>query len=386
MYEPFKIRKHLTQLRHSSMTPSKFSRSFLGTPRNKSTVLKSSLAPKSIFHHRLPSLNSSKNTSFVASKREKLRKPKPPSTETDSSTHCYGYCKSFGYYSTPGLIRSYNEDKVSIVQEVPKPSDQKGKWPKCSYFAVFDGHGGESCSEYLKNHLHNFIFASKYFPQNPREALLKGFEAAEEAFLNAAFEKSDNSGSCAIVVLIVENFCYIANTGDSRAIMSFENGKRVCGLTRDHKPDDERERQRIVDAGGKVYRTQLNPSLGLGEITGPSRIFPGRISVSRSFGDLQAKDYSVGGNPNVLIATPEISSFKILKCHDFIVMGSDGLYDKVSNEEIASTALHKLNKKGFEIHKLTVETADKLVKLALDSRSQDNVTCLVIVLPGFSSK
>ena len=34
----------------------------------------------------------------------------------------------------------------------------------------------------------------------------------------------DRSGSCAIIVLVVDNEVYIANVGDSRAIMSAEHG------------------------------------------------------------------------------------------------------------------------------------------------------------------
>jgi protein phosphatase 2C family protein 2/3 len=63
------------------------------------------------------------------------------------------------------------------------------------------------------------------------------------------------------------------------------------------------------------------------------RIYPGRLSVSRSFGDVEAKLERHGGNPNVLIATPEIKAFKIKREHDFIVMACDGIFDRLSNKE-----------------------------------------------------
>ena len=56
-------------------------------------------------------------------------------------------------------------------------------------------------------------------------------------------------------------------------------------------------------------------------LLGPHRIIPGRLSVSRSFGDIEAKTYRLGGLPNVLIATPEIFAFKIDDTIDFIVLG-----------------------------------------------------------------
>ena len=66
---------------------------------------------------------------------------------------------------------------------------------------------------------------------------------------------------------------------------------------------------------------------------GPMRVYPGRLSVSRSFGDIEAKLERFGGNSNVLIATPEIKAFKIKREHDFVVMGCDGIFDRLSNRE-----------------------------------------------------
>lgn len=63
----------------------------------------------------------------------------------------------------------------------------------------------------------------------------------------------DRSGSCAIVTLIIDEMCYVANVGDSRAILSGESGSRIFPLSRDHKPTDPHEQQRIFKAGGQVY-------------------------------------------------------------------------------------------------------------------------------------
>jgi protein phosphatase 2C family protein 2/3 len=62
-------------------------------------------------------------------------------------------------------------------------------------------------------------------------------------------------------------------------------------------------------------------------------VLPGRLSVSRTFGDIEAKIEKKGGNRNVVIAVPDIKSFRIQDDHDFIVIGSDGIYDKISNKE-----------------------------------------------------
>lgn len=63
------------------------------------------------------------------------------------------------------------------------------------------------------------------------------------------------------------------------------------------------------------------------------RVLPGRLSVSRTFGDAEAKIQKYGGNESVVIATAEIKSFKITSEHDFIVLGCDGIFDKLSNKD-----------------------------------------------------
>ena len=41
----------------------------------------------------------------------------------------------------------------------------------------------------------------------------------------------ERSGSCAIVVLIVGEMCYVGNVGDSRALMSQDGGDSVVPLS-----------------------------------------------------------------------------------------------------------------------------------------------------------
>lgn len=68
-----------------------------------------------------------------------------------------------------------------------------------------------------------------------------------------------------------------------------------------------------------------------GEICGPHWVIPGWLSVSWAIGDAHAKLKRLNGNPNVIISEPEIKHFKICASHDFIILGSDGLYDKLNN-------------------------------------------------------
>ena len=66
-------------------------------------------------------------------------------------------------------------------------------------------------------------------------------------------KKREKSGSCAIVLLTVDDILYVANVGDSRAILSAQGGTKIYSLSKDHKPNDASEKQRILEAGGEIY-------------------------------------------------------------------------------------------------------------------------------------
>lgn len=50
--------------------------------------------------------------------------------------------------------------------------------------------------------------------------------------------------------MIVGEIAYVANVGDSRAIMSVEGGEKIVLLSHDHKPEDEEETRRVESNGG----------------------------------------------------------------------------------------------------------------------------------------
>ena len=62
-------------------------------------------------------------------------------------------------------------------------------------------------------------------------------------------------------------------------------------------------------------------------VQGPCRVYPGRLSVSRTFGDIEAKSQYYGGNSKVVISEPEITVFKLSEDHEFLILGSDGIFD-----------------------------------------------------------
>ena len=125
------------------------------------------------------------------------------------------------------------------------------------------------------------------------QAIKGAFVKAENNFSSTVIESGnliDKSGSCAVSALIMDEWCFVINLGDSRALYSFDSGNKLFQITRDHKPNDPIEKERIEKAGGKIYKDEfvtingkrikadeknLPPGLVL-----PYRVLPGNLAVS----------------------------------------------------------------------------------------------------------
>ena len=312
---------------------------------------------------------------------------------TKTSVKRNGVVSAYAANTHQGIVRTYNEDRVSIILNIVKPPSRKNEiWPKWSFFGIYDGHGGSKCAEFLRDYLHQFVIRDPNFPKNPKEAIKNGFKQAEDKFLEIWHNEQeilDKSGSCAIVVLIVGTHWYVANVGDSRALLSCNNGSKIYTLSRDHKPSDEAEKKRIITNGGQIYhRTAITPTnkSSIPEVVvGPLRVLPGRLSVWRTFGDPEAKLAQFGGNPNVIIAAPEIKSFEITENHDFILLGWDGIFDKLSNQDAVKWVWNSVDDEmnQHQIHSQCALGVEYIIKNSLLKKTLDNVTSVIIGLEGF---
>ncbi|EGR27710.1 protein phosphatase 2c, putative [Ichthyophthirius multifiliis] len=326
----------------------------------------------------------------------------PNYNQTQYSIKQNGIISCYAANTNQGLIRNYNEDRITIILNMKKPSinTEIDNWPKCSFFGIYDGHGGFSCADFLKENLHNYVINDSNFPNNINQAIQNGFQQAEKNFLIKAYKNEivvDRSGSCAIVVFIVDDVCYVANVGDSRAIMSYNKGKQIYELSQDHKPLNQNEFKRIKENGGQIYQqfflSQFNKQYG------PYRVLPGRLSVTRAFGDVEAKLSKLGGNQNVIIAIPEIQQFKIDKNCDFIIIGSifqiqnkiklyykkgDGVYDKLNNQDIINCVWNSQQTDYLSFKDYTKIAIDNLFKFTLGKNSIDNISVILIGFNNFA--
>ena len=290
--------------------------------------------------------------------------------------------KGYAYNSSMGNIRDYNEDTITATKMILNNDENEYVY----FFGVYDGHGGKGCSFYLKDNLHKNI---KDFSSI---GIKLGIDETEENFkkeegLNENGEIKDSSGSCGVIAMIKGKKCIIANVGDSRLVI-FKNGK-ISFTTEDHKPDSEKEKKRIEAAGGKIYQTpSFFPLYQNGkQIEIPWRVLPGRLSVSRTFGDIEAKEEKFGGMKGVVVALPDITEIELNEEYNFIVIGCDGIFDVLTNEELLECIKIVLKEKKMteyinddDVHELCGDFAAMIIKSALAKDSFDNVSCIVIAI------
>mgnify|MGYP000899852545 CR=1 FL=1 len=87
--------------------------------------------------------------------------PKKVKTLSEKPTKSTGIVKAFGANTNNGIVRTYNEDKVSIILNIIKPATlDSEQWPKCSFFGVYDGHGGAACADFLRDNLYRYVSAN----------------------------------------------------------------------------------------------------------------------------------------------------------------------------------------------------------------------------------
>lgn len=199
-------------------------------------------------------------------------------------------------------------------------------------FSVCDGHGcyGHDVSGFLRLKLPIQL-----------EKELRGTKDASEA-LTSAILKCDNdlkegpvdirfSGSTLNMILLQGTSLLCGNVGDSRALLARElrPGHWMCvALSRDHKADSPDEYDRIISNGGRVMAYQDEA----GKPAGPARVWlrdqntPG-LAMSRSMGDAVARSVGVS-------CQPEIFEFSLQPEDKFLVLGSDGVFEFLSNEDV----------------------------------------------------
>ena len=280
--------------------------------------------------------------------------------------------------------RPYNEDRSNALHPLIPPSSAD---QSASFFAVFDGHGGEEAVDWVTRHLHSHVSASPHFSQPGQRhlALEDGFLACDAALTAAtAATPIHSSGTTCGAVLIDSTHLYAANCGDTRAVLS-RSGHAPIELSLDHKPTDPCERARIEAAGGRVTVQEI-PLARNGKKTVLTQSYvelgDAGLAVSRAFGDLSFKaNAALSADAQVITVRPYVSCRERSADDEFVLLASDGLWNFVSTDAVVQFVRARLAVDADAERDDVDDIACKLAQLALDRKSNDNVTVTLIVLP-----
>uniref|UniRef100_A0A1J3G326 protein-serine/threonine phosphatase n=1 Tax=Noccaea caerulescens TaxID=107243 RepID=A0A1J3G326_NOCCA len=221
--------------------------------------------------------------------------------------------------------------------------------PYGTFVGIYDGHGGPETSRFVNDHLFQHLkrFAAEEDSMSV-DVIRKAYEATEEGFLGVVAKQWAVKphiaavGSCCLVGVVCDGRLYVANVGDSRAVLgkvtkatgevfalqlSAEHNVSIESVRHEmHSlhPDDSR----IVVLKHNVWRVK------------------GLIQVSRSIGDVYLKKAEFNKEPlytkyrlrepmkrPILSGEPSITVHDLQPDDQFLIFASDGLWEQLSNQE-----------------------------------------------------
>ena len=311
------------------------------------------------------------------------------------------------HYAASGMkgLRATMEDKHLYTNEI-KVAGVDTVLSDHSLFAVFDGHGGDFTSNYAAEH---FLEVLSRQPEMKKYAQLEktgadsrsdvpGIELLRKA-LDAVFDQLDaklrevqqqkndtidkmpppepndesllatngqlmyeHSGSTCVVVLLTPSHVIGCNAGDSRAVLRRAGG--TLPLSFDHKPSEVSEKDRITEAGGFVKARRVD----------------GDLAVSRALGDFVYKtNETLPTNKQKVIPNPDFVVYPRCDEEDeFVILACDGIWDVATSKQCADFVQQLLLEGESDLGVICEEALDT----CLERNSKDNMTILVVGLPG----
>ena len=309
----------------------------------------------------------------------------------------------FGLCDMQGWRKRHEDAHIAAVSQ----GDKKN----IDVFGVFDGQGGKEISQFVSNHFTEELIKNKNLETDLSQALKETFikmdeimqtkEGIEELkkysreskkedeaqskneppnsqmnFLAQLMPQKDpeaddiymRTGCTACVMGIDETNkkIYFANAGDSRVVLC-RRGVAEEG-SQDHKPDMESEKTRIYKADGWISEGRVK----------------GNLNLTRGFGDLEYKqNKNLKPEEQMITANPDIKIADFTNDIDFVIIGCDGIWDCLKNQEACDFVSKKLkDDPKIQISKIVEEMLDNIVAKDLYNETGvgcDNMTCIVIV-------
>lgn len=248
------------------------------------------------------------------------------------------------------------------------------------FFGVYDGHGGHKIAQWAQEGFHTTLYDAEQEFSDTKIAIEASFITFNDCIKGQAY----NQGTTATIALVRNDRLYVANVGDSRAVLSV-NGKAEQASI-DHNPHLLLAEKTRIEANGvwriKYLSSAPNtiPFLDKANETDKRKIYttsriqrtniPPRsncgLSVSRALGD----HFFEGA----VIANPDIHIRKLDGTEDFLIIASDGLWTIMSNQ-----AAVDLIKQWLSDGQTLEQCAICLVEKAVRIWEHDNVTVTIVL-------
>jgi len=230
-------------------------------------------------------------------------------------------------------------------------------------FAIFDGHGGKDSADYAAKIIPEHL-KSNLEQDLPQKALADSFNAVHKEMSAWAVY----SGTTCCSALFIKNILYVANVGDTRAVLC-RKGKAIR-LSFDHTIKVPEEVKRIEELGGSITNDRVQ----------------GLLSVTRAMGDSMLHPY--------VIADPYICTHELSIMDSFLIIACDGIWDVFTDDQAVQMAREiledvnapTLDEMGNPRKELVQIAADKLRDTAYDRGSTDNISVLIIDIRNMFNK
>lgn len=236
--------------------------------------------------------------------------------------------------------------------------------PKRAFLGVYDGHGGQNCSAYLKTKVVAEI-ARQAVPTEEK-TIIDVMRDVDAQFLSDPDVNSEH-GSTAVFTIVEQIEKHgrkifkltVANIGDSRAVLVKGATGECISLTTDHKPEDDEEKERIMAAGGFARNNRVD----------------GELAMSRAMGDHKYKtNPALKYDQQKVIPLPDVRYFEA-EVGDILLVCCDGIVEQMTNEDAAAFIYDEAKKSTAD----PATICAGLLELSLSRGSKDNMSAMICV-------